>query len=75
MFSSDVILVSGQLEFPPSDELQTVCTDVIAIDDDLLEDTETYCFTLNSFDPNILVDSGSAVTCVFINNINSKWQV
>ena len=64
-----------QLEYSPSGELQTVCTNVTAIDDDLLEDIETYCLTLNSVDPNVIIDSDSAVTCVIIDNINSKWQV
>ena len=49
-----------------------MCTDVTAIDDDLLEDIETYCLTLNSVDPNVIIDSDLAVTCVIIDNINSK---
>ena len=63
------------MEYSPSGELQTVCTDVTAIDDDLLEDIETYCLTLNSVDPNVIIDSDSAVTCVIIDNVNSKWQI
>ena len=73
-FLLDITLSHDQLEYLPSDELETLCTIVTAIDDDLLEDTETFCLTLNSVDPNIIIDSNSAVTCVLIDNINGKWK-
>ena len=73
VFSPDLSLEgSAQLIFPSGGLSGSSCASVTIRDDDLFEGEETYCLTLNSVDPNVIIDSDSAVTCVIIDNINSK---
>ena len=68
----DISLSADRIDFPPSGELQTVCVVLTAIDDSLLEEEETLCLSLAQRDPFVVIDSGSATTCVRINDTSCK---
>ena len=71
-FSLDLSIEDMQLTFPPTGGSQTICTNVTIASDDLLEDEETFCLTLSSFEPNVIIGLNAEVTCIVIEDANSK---
>ena len=70
--SSEFSIEDTQLIFPPVGGSQTICTDVAIASDDLLEAEESFCLTLTSLEPNVIIGLNAAVTCIAIEDASGK---
>lgn len=65
----------SQLYFPSSGESQISCANLTITNEGLFENEEVFCLTLESSDLDVIINSTTAVTCITIQNINSKLYV
>ena len=58
----------SELAFPPGGMFDSVCTELIIITDDGLEDQETVMLILSSPDPTEIIVTNPAITSILITN-------
>lgn len=71
---ADFVINENVIVFPPAATNQIHCTNVTIVSDATLENEETFCLTINSLDPNVIIGAISMTTCITIDDIDSMLK-